>query len=105
MIDYWTKVKALAWALKGDGCSGVPDLFYRPCCDLHDIFYRTGADVDGTRVTRREADRRFRECLQKQGKTPILGTHILPFFYWLGVRWFGETAWDNDKPFYDRPSG
>lgn len=102
-MSYWDRVKALAWALKGDGCSKAPDLFYHSCCDEHDIAYRTGATVDGKRLTRKQADARFLACLKKNGKIPILGTLILPYIYWSMVRLFGESAWDNDKPFYAAP--
>ena len=103
-MSYWDRVKALAWALKGDGCSKVPDFNYRSCCDEHDIHYRTGMTVDGVRITRKQADSRFFECMRGQGMVPILGTHILPFFYWGAVRLFGEDAWDKDKPFYSPPN-
>ena len=104
-MSYWDRVKALAWALKGDGCSGgAPDLNYRPCCDEHDIHYRTGMTVDGERITRKEADERFRKCMQERGLVPILGTHIVPFFYWAAVRLFGEDSWDSDKGFYEPPT-
>ena len=104
-ITYWDRVKALAWALKGDGCSGgAPDLNYRPCCDRHDIHYKTGFDLDGTRITRKQADGMFFDCMKEHGKVPILGTLILPFLYWGAVRLFGETAWDKDKPFYSPPN-
>lgn len=96
-MSYWDRVKAMAWALKGDGCSKVPDFNSRPCCDEHDIHYRTGATIEGVRLTRREADRRFYECM-KHTDGPILAG-----LYWLGVRMFGEQAWDHDKPFYEPP--
>jgi hypothetical protein len=103
-MTYWDRVKALAWALKGDGCSKVPDLNYRSCCDEHDIHYRTGMTIDGVKITRKEADSRFLVCMQKKGMVPILGTHIVPFFYWAAVRLFGETAWDRDMGFYEPPN-
>ena len=99
---YWEKVKELSRALKGDGCSSSPDLFYGPCCEEHDVHYRTGMTVDGEVITRKEADSIFLECLQTHGKTPILGTHILPFFYWTAVRIFGKSAWDKDETFFPR---
>lgn len=95
MIDYWTKVKALAWALKGDGCSKVPDFHYRCCCDEHDIHYRTGMTIDGQRLTRKEADQHFLKCMQNRGGV------LLPYIYYFGVRLFGENAWDRDRSFYN----
>lgn len=100
-MTYWDRVKALAWALKGDGCSRAPDLFYRSCCDEHDIHYRTGMTLAGVSLTRKQADTRFRKCLQKNGKTPILGTFILPWIYYAAVRLFGESSWNRDKKFFE----
>jgi len=96
-MSYWDRVKALAWALKGDGCSKVPDFNYRCCCDEHDIHYRTGTTLDGVRLTRKEADKYFLACMQKRGGI------VLPFLYYIGVRLFGESSWDHDKPFYAPP--
>lgn len=94
---YWQRVKEHALALKGDGCTDSPDFFYRRCCDEHDIAYRTGKTVDGEWISRREADYRMFKCMQKTGKTPILGTHIIPSLYWVAVRFFGDKAWKANK--------
>lgn len=94
-MNYWDRVKALAWALKGDGCTAVPDLTYRQCCDEHDIHYVTGMTVEGTPITRFEADNRFFKCMKETGKTPIIGTHIIPAIYWVGVRIFGGGVWNK----------
>lgn len=100
--DYWQRVKQDAQRLNGDGCSDSPDLFYRRCCDEHDIAYRTGADVDGVPTTRKDADAELFKCMCKTGKTPVLGRFIIPSFYWIAVRLFGSKAWkgqvDSDKP-------
>ena len=100
-FNYWQRVKAYASILKADGCSNAPDLFYRSCCDEHDVAYRTGATVDGIELTRKEADERFLVCLKASGKTPILGTFILPYVYYVAVRLFGQAAWDADRGFLD----
>lgn len=96
-MTYWDKVKALAWVLKGDGCTAVPDLTYKRCCDEHDIHYRTGNTVEGNPITRLEADNRLFQCMKETGKTPLLGTHIIPTIYWIGVRLFGGKIWDRNK--------
>lgn len=87
------KVHAAAQALGTDGCSSSPDFFYTVCCDAHDIAYRTGHDENGQAITRAEADKRLFKCMRKAGKTPLIGTHLLPAVYWSAVRLFGGKAW------------
>ena len=84
----------LAAALGGDGCSSAPDLFFRPCCDEHDVYYRTGRDADGAPITRAEADRRFRLCMKANGKT-FIGRHVLSWVYWGAVRLFGGSEFQE----------
>ena len=93
--SHWERVREMAAALHGDGCTASPDLFYRPCCDEHDIAYRSGRDVDGNALTRAQADARLRRCMMRAGKTPIVGRWLLPWFYWLGVRLAGRRAWQG----------
>jgi hypothetical protein len=83
---YWERLAAAVKDLITDGCSNAPDRQLRACCDEHDFAYRTGMDVDGVRVSRREADARFYECVKAgdPGLAPI---------YWAGVRLFGKRAW------------
>ena len=85
-------VAQLAKALKGDGCTDVPDLFFTPCCDEHDIHYRTGNTITGKPITRLQADNQFFKCMRKHGKTPVIGKLLLPALYWVGVRIFGGKA-------------
>ncbi len=69
-----------------DGCTGVPDFdFGQDCCGEHDFHYQ---DND---ITRAEADRRLRKCIQKKGYI------ILPWVYWLGVRIFGGQYWNKKQ--------
>ena len=96
-MEYWTKVKAYAQALNGDGCSDSPDLFYKRCCDEHDIAYRTGCDVDGNTITRSQADTRLFNCMREAGLTPIVGRFLVPAIYWGFVRAFGWKAWLKNK--------
>lgn len=84
-----------AAVLKGDGCTSAPDFFYRPCCDEHDVYYRTGRDVDGEPVTRAEADKRLRQCMAKAGKT-IIGRRVMPWLYWGAVRVFGGAHYGKE---------
>lgn len=92
-MTYWERTKQLAAALGGDGCSSSPDLFYRPCCDRHDIHYRTGLTIDGDPITRAQADAQLRDCMKRHGKTPIVGRWLLPWVYWAAVRTFGGRSY------------
>ena len=94
-ISYWDRVKAHAHALKGDGCTSSPDLTYRLCCDEHDIHYRTGKTIDGTPITRAEADKKLFDCMREQGRTPVVGKFLIPAFYYLGVRLLARKAWQG----------
>src|SRR3990167_4187008 len=96
MRRYWQKVKQMSQALKGDGCTNSPDLFYTHCCDEHDIHYRTGHTLEGTPISRKDADRRLFTCMKKAGKTPIIGRFLVPCIYWAAVRLFGGRAWRGD---------
>lgn len=93
----WDKVKSMAAALKGDGCTASPDLAYTRCCDEHDIHYRTGKTINGKPITRAQSDAQLRECMKRAGKTPVVGRWLLPWVYWSAVRLFGRQAW-NPSP-------
>jgi hypothetical protein len=69
---------------KYDGCTAVPDFdFGADCCGEHDTYYQ-----DLT-ITRAEADKKLRECIQKKGYI------LLPWVYWLGVRLFAGGVWEQ----------
>ena len=91
--SYWEKVKQHARALKGDGCTSSPDLFYARCCDEHDIHYRTGRTLEGKFISRADADKRLFQCMKEAGKTPVVGRFLVPCVYWVGVRLFGKGSW------------
>lgn len=91
--SYWGRVKRAAKALKGDGCSSSPDLFYTRCCDEHDIHYRTGRTLAGKFISRAQSDKRLFACMKQAGRTPIVGKFLVPCVYWLGVRLFGRGSW------------
>jgi hypothetical protein len=65
--DYWDLVRAKAKELNSDGCTVVADI-YVDCCFEHDLAYRTGLTVYGDPITRKEADVRFRKCIQSHSK-------------------------------------
>lgn len=69
-----------------DGCTASPDFnFGSDCCAEHDIHYQEQS------ISRSEADKRLRECIQKKGYV------ALPWIYWLGVRMFGWKFWNKHK--------
>ena len=59
-----------------DNCSVVPDYDQNECCVLHDFAYWKG----GTSQERREADRKFLECVRETR------SGFLAPFRWFGVR-------------------
>lgn len=69
-----------------DGCTAVPDFnFGTDCCGEHDYHYQDGD------VSRADADKRLRQCIQKKGYV------VLPWVYWLGVRLFGRNHYKNSQ--------
>lgn len=87
------RIHVAAKALGTDGCSDSPEFFYHTCCEEHDIAYRTGKDEDGVPISRADADKQLFRCMREAGKTPIIGTHVLPAIYWTAVRLFGGKSW------------
>ena len=92
----WDAVRRKAMALQSDGCSGPTLPIYVQCCFQHDIAYRTHCDEHGAPITRKQADQRFRACMEHFS---ILGDHslIAEWRYW-AVRLFGWWAWINFEP-------
>ncbi len=66
-----------------DHCSGVAE-WYADCCREHDFNYRTKI------VSRAEADRRFRQCMQSKSKLGRFSP--VSWVRWSGVRLFGWLA-------------
>jgi hypothetical protein len=99
---YWKHVRKKAKELNSDGCTLVTEL-YQDCCLEHDVHYRTGwkwtvaYTRDGEvfrgvrRITRAEADERFRLCIQSRSRfgrwSPIAAIR------WVGVRALGWAVW------------
>jgi len=92
---YWQRVRALARALRSDGCTGVVDL-YPDCCYEHDVHYRTHRDLGGAPITRAEADARFRRCIQ--ARSPLGRLSPVAFWWWLAVRLLAGPAWRKHGP-------
>ena len=84
---YWERVRDKAAELGSDGCTGVTNI-YRDCCLEHDCHYALGTTLDGTPITRKEADDRFLACMRCRSKlgwwSPV------PLVRWAAVRVFGR---------------
>ena len=94
---YWRAVQKRANQIRADGCSFVNRLYRvrrepsRLCCLQHDVEYHDGTTVEGHPLTRSQADRRFRRCIQEWSK---LGRWSpLSWVRWLGVRAGGWRPW------------
>jgi hypothetical protein len=82
-----------------DGCTSSPDLNFRECCEEHDFYYQKHEKDTG--VSRREADKRLRQCIQRKwcmrfsffGRPVTIKAFFLPWTYWVGVRVFGWKFW------------
>ena len=84
---YWERIYDKAAELGSDGCSFASGGF-RDCCVEHDVHYRLGTTIDGYPITRREADARFRSCMQCRSRfgwwSPVA------WWRWAAVRTFGR---------------
>ncbi len=74
--------------LTTDGCSSIPDLNFKKCCEIHDYFYRN----PNPKISRAYVDQQFRKCMQQ--KWPGV---VMPWVYWAGVRMFGWVAWNKKR--------
>lgn len=93
----WRKLTDVDFAMintfvSSDGCTGVID-FYRPGCIIHDFYYRTHRNLDGTPITKKQADTVLKKYIQSKS---IFG-RFSPMAYWryLGVRKLAGRAWEG----------
>lgn len=115
-IKRWS---ADAWdAIKGNGCTGIPDLYLETPCNRHDRHYETHVHRDGRPITRFEADVElakdawkslpvvppnlkwdFKSSLKNAVTLPILipfravAKVVVPPVVFGGVRIFGGSHW------------
>jgi len=80
--------------LESDGCSMVLD-FYKRCCIFHDWWYATHLDFDLSDISRAEADKRFRHCIQS--RSMLRKFSPMSWWRWLGVRTWGGRPWANER--------
>jgi hypothetical protein len=74
--SYWERVRDRAAEIGCDGCSMALGA-HLDCCLEHDVHYRTGARLDGTPITKADADWRFLSCMQSRSR----------------FGWFSPMAW------------
>lgn len=74
---YWERIRNRAAELGTDGCTGGSAAF-RDCCFEHDVHWRTGQTIDGMPITAKEANTRFRSCMQSRSR----------FGWWSPVAWW-----------------
>lgn len=75
-----------------DGCTGVPD-WYIEACILHDFWYRTHKDFDGSIITKQEADKRLRKKIQQLSPVGIFSP--MSWWRWSAVKLFAKKAWEE----------
>lgn len=89
---YWEAVRTRARELDSDGCSHVPD-FHVDACYEHDIAYRTHKNLDGTSITKADADARFRGRIQEMSALGAFSP--MSWWRWFAVHQWGQSAWDE----------
>ena len=89
-------VTAAKELITGDGCTGVPDFWWRRCCDEHDEDYKKKT------MSRARADWKFLKCLRRRAKT-VFGRWIIAPAYYIGVRVLGRNYWEKQQPLKESP--
>jgi hypothetical protein len=86
------------WAAEhgSDGCTHSSDLFYRVCCLEHDFSYIHGETPRGVKVTKAQADQRFRDCIQAHSRLRFLSP--MSWWRWVAVSRFGRGVWAKSPP-------
>lgn len=93
MASYYERLKEIADVEGFDGCTMATGA-RKECCLEHDYHYRFHTRLDGTPITKAEADRLFLRCMQRRGWAGWWS----PFAWarYLAVKWFGHSSWDKD---------
>lgn len=88
--EYWRRIRDWAVAAGSDGCTKVAD-FYVDCCFEHDLHYILGRTLTGESLSKTDADRLFRLCIQERSPFGVFSP--MSWWRWLGVRLFGRGKW------------
>lgn len=94
MDEYWEAVRARAKELQSDGCSHVTSM-YLDCCLEHDIHYRTGRTLSNEEISRAQADKIFRECMQSRSIFKVFSP--MSWWRWMAVRLFGSDSYASKR--------
>lgn len=89
---YWDEIRRTAAHIGADGCTLVSDIYLDSCLE-HDIHYRWHTWIDGSPITKEEADRRFRAVIQS--RSPLGRWSPVSWVRWAGVALFGQRSWDH----------
>ena len=82
--------KKIVEFIQGDGCTGVPD-FYKGCCDIHDWWFRTHRNLDGSPIAEAQANLGLKRCIQSKS---LFGRWSpMAWWRWRGVKALGKRAW------------
>lgn len=104
------KWSADAWAaVKGDGCTGIPDLYMERPCERHDRHYTFHTHSDGTPISRLSADWELAKDTWKalpvmsankrlwwMAPIRLVAKNVLPVVVFIGVRIGGAPHWDTE---------
>jgi hypothetical protein len=90
-LEWERRCKEQGAAFPNAGCSGTIVETFHLCCVEHDIAYRTGLDLWGNPTTRKDADLRFKRCMQTRSVFGVFSG--MAFARWLIVRLFSSRAW------------
>lgn len=93
MASYAEQLREWAQKNGSDGCSWPASQAHQMCCHEHDFAYTTGSTFRGVKVTKAEADRRFRECIQTHSSFRWFSP--MSWWRWLAVSRFGRGVWSE----------
>ena len=91
------KIKQLWRAVRTDGCTASPDLWWGDCCNDHDRHYVTHMHRDGTPITRYQADLALFRCMKQKNIHLPIWRWVIPSIYFVAVRIFGRKLFNSHK--------
>ena len=80
-----------------EGCSYVLDFDFKPCCDAHDLAYKTHQDpTTKEEITREQADDAMYACIVST-EPPSFWRNMVAWVYWAFLRWssLAQETWDR----------
>ncbi len=95
MSGYYERLREIADEEGFDGCSMATGM-RRECCAEHDFHYRHHRRLNGTPISRVEADECFLRCMQRRGWFGWWSP--LAWVRYVAVRIGGRNAWHQGGP-------